>query len=52
MTILTKDSFYMNPFTGSIDTGENWMIEQIELGFSEEDLDSLIEVTAEGEEIV
>ena len=24
MNHLDKDKFYMNPFTGSVDTGQNW----------------------------
>jgi len=40
MTILTAEAYYMNPFTGSVDTGENWESE----GHATEELEKLIKV--------
>jgi hypothetical protein len=43
MTI-DNNKFYMNPVTGSVDTGENWKADQKDIGFPISDLDSLVAV--------
>lgn len=42
--VLDKEAFYEHPFTGSIAVGAEWLQDQIEHGFPDEDLESLIEV--------
>ena len=49
---IQDELFYMNPYTGSIDTGANWLADQRQNDWSRAtDLLVLIEVTAEGVEI-
>jgi hypothetical protein len=44
-TIKDSDStYYMNKSTGSIDTGENWLSDQREIGFPDSDFDDLYDM--------
>ena len=42
--ILDENKYYMNPNTGSVAQGGNWICDQKELGFDVEELEDLIEV--------
>lgn len=42
--VLDKEGLYMHPETGAVDTGEQWMKDQIEMDFPISDLDNLIPV--------
>lgn len=42
--ILDENKHYMNPNTGSVQSGEDWICDQNELGFDFEELENLIEV--------
>ena len=44
MTQLEDNLHYMNPFTGSVQTGSDWHYDQETEGWPESDLHSLIEV--------
>ena len=41
---MKQNALYMNPVTGSVATGKEWENDQKELGFDENELDSLVEV--------
>jgi len=49
MTILNPTSTYMNPETGSVATGEDWMADQKADGWPVSDLDALVEVFRDGD---
>jgi hypothetical protein len=46
---LKLSSFYMNPHTGSVASGQEWLQDQVDLKFPDADLESLIEVVFDGE---
>lgn len=48
---ILPETYYMNPATGTIALGEDWLLEQASSGWPVEELATLVEVSEDGHEL-